>query len=261
LGPRIVILDEVELSDDQLRRLEGLGRLVRHTTNPTGESEIVRRLDSAEVAILGWTALGRQILSQLPGLRLIAVWATGYDYVDVAAANDHGITVTNVPAYAERAVAELTIGLVLALARRIVPADRSVRDGHFSWRGFQGTELAGKVLGVVGVGDTGREVARLGVCLGMEVLSHARTLAREAMHDLRQLNAGRPAAQYEEPAGDGLHAGRLASAPDALEPAQARHGRDDRVEYCPGQMPRVRAPDAASRVFAWAKRSGDPCVS
>jgi hypothetical protein len=48
LDPRIVILDEVELSDDQLRRLEGLGRLVRHTTNPTGESEVVRRLDGAE---------------------------------------------------------------------------------------------------------------------------------------------------------------------------------------------------------------------
>jgi phosphoglycerate dehydrogenase-like enzyme len=93
----------------------------------------------------------------------------------VAAADDHGITVTNVPAYAGRAVAELTIGLVLALARRIVPADRSVRDGRFSWQGFQGTELAGKVLGVVGVGDVGREVARLGACLGMQVLGHART--------------------------------------------------------------------------------------
>lgn len=179
MGPRIVILDEVELSDDQLRRLEGLGRLVRHSSNPADESEVVRRLDGAEVAILGWTALGRRILSQLPGLRLIAVWATGYDYVDLAAANDHGIVVTNVPAYAGRAVAELTIGLMLALVRRILPADRSVRDGRFSWQGFQGMELAGKVLGVVGVGDVGREVARLGAYLGMEVLGHARTATAE----------------------------------------------------------------------------------
>jgi len=179
LGRRIVILDEVELSDDQLRRLEGLGQVVRHTSNPASDREVVRRLDSAEVAILGWTALGRRILSQLPGLRLIAVWATGYDYVDVAAANDQGIVVTNVPAYAGRAVAELTIGLVLALARHIVPADRSVRDGFFSWRSFEGTELAGKVLGVVGVGDIGREVARLGACLGMEVLGHARRVSAE----------------------------------------------------------------------------------
>src|SRR5207249_2378846 len=113
---------------------------VRHTSNPAHESEVVRRLDGAEVAVLGWTALGRQMLTQLRALRCIAVWATGYDYVDVAAANDHGITVTNVPAYAGRAVAELTIGLILTLARRIVPADRSVRDGRFSWQGFQGTE-------------------------------------------------------------------------------------------------------------------------
>jgi phosphoglycerate dehydrogenase-like enzyme len=179
LGPRIVILDEVELSNDQLRRLEGFGRLVRHTSNPAGEDEVVRRLEGAEVAILGWTALGWEILSQLPELRLIAIWATGYDYVDMAAARDHGITVTNVPAYAGRAVAELTIGLILALVRRIVPADRSVRDGHFSWQRFQGTELAGKVLGVVGVGNIGREVARLGACLGMEVLGHARTATAE----------------------------------------------------------------------------------
>lgn len=179
MGPRIVILDEVELSEDQLRRLERLGRLVRHTSNPAGESQIVQRLDRAEVAILGWTALGRWILSQLPELRLIAVWATGYDYVDVAAANDQGIVVTNVPAYAGRAVAELTIGLVLALARHIVPADRSVREGLFSWHGFQGTELAGKVLGIVGMGDIGREVARLGASLGMEVLGHARIVSAE----------------------------------------------------------------------------------
>ena len=179
MGPRIVILDEVELSDDQLRRLEGLGRLVRHTSNPASENEVVRRLDGAEVAVLGWTSLGRQILSQLPELRLVAIWATGYDYVDVAAANDRSIVVTNVPAYAGRAVAELTIGLMLALARRIVPADRSVHDGRFSWQGFQGTELAGKVLGVVGVGDIGREVARLGACLGMEVVGHARTATAE----------------------------------------------------------------------------------
>ena len=179
MGRRIVILDEVELSDDQLRRLEGLGQVVRHTSNSASDREVVRRLDGAEVAILGWTALGRRILSQLPGLRLIAVWATGYDYVDVAAANDQGIVVTNVPAYAGRAVAELTIGLVLALARHIVPADRSVRDGFFSWRSFEGTELAGKVLGVVGVGDIGREVARLGACLGMEVLGHARRVSAE----------------------------------------------------------------------------------
>jgi D-3-phosphoglycerate dehydrogenase len=175
LGPRIVILDEVELSEDQLRRLEGLGQLVRHSSNPTEESEVVRRLARAEVAILGWTAFGQRMLRQLPELRLIAVWATGYDYVDVATAKEHGITVTNVPAYAGRAVAELTIGLILALIRHIVPADLSVREGAFSWQGFQGTELAGKVLGVVGVGDIGREVARLGACLGMDVLGHTRT--------------------------------------------------------------------------------------
>ena len=65
MGPRIVILDEVELSDDQLRRLEGLGRLVHHTSNPADESEVVRRLDGTEVAIVGWTALGRRILRRL----------------------------------------------------------------------------------------------------------------------------------------------------------------------------------------------------
>ncbi|HEV7771725.1 MAG TPA: NAD(P)-dependent oxidoreductase [Conexibacter sp.] len=181
---RIVVLDEVELDDRQAAELRELGDVTIYADNPADADEICRRLEGAEVAVLGWTQIDAEILSLLPNLELIAVWATGYDYVDVAAAHEHDVVVTNVPAYAGRAVAEHTLGLILAVTRHIVRADASVRDGSYSWAPFGGFELAGKTLGLVGVGDIGAEVARLASGLGMDVIAVARTMTAEREVDL-----------------------------------------------------------------------------
>ena len=181
---KIVILDEVELSAGQRRRLDSLGEVIGYPHGPCDVDEVVARSADADIMILGWTALDAEVLQRLPRLRLISVWATGYDYVDVKAAAERGITVTNVPAYAGRAVAELTIGLLLALTRHLIPADRSVREGGYSWRGFEGIELAGKTLGLVGVGDIGSEVARMAAVFGMRVLACAQTMSGERAGDL-----------------------------------------------------------------------------
>ena len=180
----IVVLDEVELDDRQQAALRELGDVAVYEDNPVDADEICRRLDGAGVAVLGWTQIDAEVLSRCPDLELIAVWATGYDYVDVAAAQEHGVVVTNVPAYAGRAVAEHTLGLILAITRHIVRADASVRDGSYSWAPFGGFELAGKTLGLVGVGDIGAEVARLAHGLGMDVVAVARTMTAEREEDL-----------------------------------------------------------------------------
>ncbi|MCK9922393.1 hypothetical protein MXD61_10975 [Frankia sp. AgPm24] len=172
----IVVLDEVELSDRQYRRLASLGSVDVQHDSPVDGGEAVRRLAQADIAVVGWTQLGAAELAQLPRLRLISVWATGFDYVDTTFARERAITVTNVPSYAERAVAELTIGLLLTLARKIVPADLSVRRGSYEWRGFQGFELPGKTLGLIGVGSIGREVSRLAKAFDVRVLAHSPNL-------------------------------------------------------------------------------------
>jgi phosphoglycerate dehydrogenase-like enzyme len=179
MGTSIVVVDDVDLTDEQVQRLRALGTLVRHRDTSVNPSEIVARLVDAEVAILGWTTLNKKVLDQLNRLRMISVWATGYDYVDVDHARSKGIVVTNVPAYAAGSVAELTLGLMITLARHVVPADQSVRRGAFSWRDFRGVELSGRTLGLVGVGDIGAEVARLARAFGMRVVGHVRTATPE----------------------------------------------------------------------------------
>ncbi|MDN3354509.1 NAD(P)-dependent oxidoreductase [Actinomadura sp. DC4] len=184
MSVKIVILDEVEFSDRHRERLDSLGEVTGYSEGPCGIEEVVARSADADVVIVGWTVLDGEVFRRLPRLRMISVWATGHDSVDVGAAARHGVTIANVPAYAGRAVAELTIGLLLALTRHLVTADRSIRSGEYTWRGFEGIELAGRTLGLVGIGDIGSEVARLAGTFGMRVLACARTMSGRRAGDL-----------------------------------------------------------------------------
>jgi len=109
------------------------------------------------------------VLEACPSLRLISIWGTGTDNVDLAAARRQGIRVTNTPNVSAAAVAEHTLALILAVARRMVHVDRQVRQGL--WPRAMVTQLRGKTLGLIGTGAIGREVARLGTAIGMRVIA------------------------------------------------------------------------------------------
>jgi glyoxylate reductase len=113
-----------------------------------------------------------------PQLRVVAQFGVGYDNVDLAAARERGVVVTNTPDVLSPAVAELTLGLVLALLRRIVEGDRLIRSGG-EWKlaptFMLGRALAGRTLGIVGFGSIGREVGRLAEAHGMRVLAMRRS--------------------------------------------------------------------------------------
>jgi phosphoglycerate dehydrogenase-like enzyme len=118
-----------------------------------------------------------EVFDAAPGLRLVGVCRNAFNQVDVDAATERGILVVHTPARNAVAVAELTIGLMLALARHLTPAHRLVADGR--WRDpveayltFQGRELAGSVAGIVGLGHIGREVAKRLRALGARVLAY-----------------------------------------------------------------------------------------
>ncbi|ARA94653.1 D-glycerate dehydrogenase [Rhodothermaceae bacterium RA] len=117
------------------------------------------------------------VLASCPSLKVVAQFAVGYDNIDVAAAHRLGIVVTNTPGVLTDATADLAFALLLAVARRLREADRYVRDGRFQrWETMEllGMELAGKTLGIVGMGRIGQAVARRAIGFGMRVVYHNR---------------------------------------------------------------------------------------
>lgn len=106
------------------------------------------------------------------GTKLIAMRSAGFNNVDLATANDLGLTVTRVPAYSPHAVAEFTVAMVLSLARKIPKASNRVREGNFSLDGLLGFDVYGRTAGVIGTGKIGAVVAKILRGIGCEVLAH-----------------------------------------------------------------------------------------
>jgi len=159
-----------------LSRSEALGQLRgcahrMYSTLPTDSRELVARIADADavINIRASTRFTAEVLADCPQLRLISIWGTGTDHVDLAAAKARGIRVTNTPAVSAVAVAEHALSLIFAVAKRTVIVDRAVRAGE--WPRAMGQQLQGKALGVIGTGAIGREVARLGAGIGMDVIA------------------------------------------------------------------------------------------
>jgi D-lactate dehydrogenase len=117
-------------------------------------------------------AVGLREMETMPRLKLISTRSTGYDHIDLEAANERGIVVTNVPGYGEIAVAEHTIALILTLSRKLHLAYSRTRRGDFSAKGLEGFDVYGKTLGVIGTGAIGLHVIRVAKGLGMHVVAY-----------------------------------------------------------------------------------------
>jgi len=116
---------------------------------------------------------------QRPSLKMISLWQTGYDNVDLAEADGHGVIVSNVPNYAFDSVAEFTFALALNLMRKVHAADMNLRKGKFDWRYHIGNELMSKTLGVLGTGNMGKRVIQIAHGFNMNVLSNTAHSSQE----------------------------------------------------------------------------------
>jgi D-lactate dehydrogenase len=114
----------------------------------------------------------REIIETLPKLRCIVTMSTGYDHIDLVAAKERGILVTNVPTYGENTVAEHTFALILGLTRKLFQSVKRVKEGRYDFVGLTGTDIAGKTLGVIGTGHIGARVARIAKGFEMKVLAY-----------------------------------------------------------------------------------------
>lgn len=170
---RIALIDGVALEPEHLAALQAWGELRAFGGMPASTDELVERAAGAEIILNSWTRMDAEVFARLPELKMVSLASTGTDFVDVAAAARHGVTVCRVPHYATVAVAELALGLMLAVLRRLPAVDHEVRrTAAIEWDAPVGAELYGRTLGIVGTGAIGRRVARYGRCLGMEVLAY-----------------------------------------------------------------------------------------
>jgi D-3-phosphoglycerate dehydrogenase len=156
---------------------EGGHRLSVSDTRSMAEGELVQKVKDADVLLLSNRPLSGTVIEACPNLKLICVAFTGLDHVDQEACRARGIIVRNAAGYAVHAVSELAIGLMIAVLRRIVSSDTTVRAGRGN-RELIGHELFGKTLGIVGCGAIGLQVARLGNAFGCHVLGFERQVLR-----------------------------------------------------------------------------------
>ena len=186
--PNIAILDGYTLNPGDLdwSGLEALGNVFYY--DRTAHSEIMERAAEAEVLVVNKLQLSRQILVQLPKLKYIGVCATGFNNVDIEAAKELGIIVTNMRGYSSAAVAQLVFSLILTITNHAEKHAQGVRNGKWvaslDWCYDHEAifELAGRTLGILGLGDIGQRVAQIGLAFGMNVIAHRKNDSKSGVN-------------------------------------------------------------------------------
>lgn len=175
---KIIVLDGYGLNPGDLswEGMEALGSCTVY--DRTTPEQVLERAAGADALITNKTVLTADIMRSLPDLKYIGVLATGYNVVDVQAAKNQGIVVTNIPAYSTDSVAQMVFAQILTIAHRVEYYTEENRNGR--WAGSRDfcywdtplMELAGKKLGIVGFGHIGQAVARIALAFGMQVLAY-----------------------------------------------------------------------------------------
>lgn len=175
---KIVVLDGYTENPGDLSwaPLEELGELTVYPR--TGEDQIVQRIGAAEIVITNKTPITRSTLQACPRIRYIAVLATGYNVIDIAAARERGIPVSNVPTYGTAAVGQFAIAMLLEICHHVAHHSQSVHDGAWSrcqdwcYWDYPLIELDGKTMGIIGFGRIGQQTGKIAKAMGMRVLAY-----------------------------------------------------------------------------------------
>lgn len=189
---KIVVLDGYTLNPGDLS-WDCINRLGELTVYPrTAEPEIMSRAADAEILLTNKTPLKADVINNLPKLKYIGVLATGYNVVDIDAARQKGIVVTNIPSYSTDSVAQMVFAHLLAVTNHVEryaeenKAGKWCRQADFSYSDSPLTELAGKKFGIVGLGHIGRAVSRIALAFGMEVYAFTSKTEAECGPDIHK---------------------------------------------------------------------------
>lgn len=182
---KIVILDKASIGEDTpLGVLDRFGEVVVYDSSTPDEA--IERAACADVIILNKVKVTRQLMEAAKQLKLVCVFATGYDNIDITAAKEHNIGVCNVPGYSTDSVTLFTVSTVLALYSRLYDYNSFVRSGEYFKVGLPNRltpvyhDLRGKVWGIIGYGNIGRSVGRIASAFGARVIVNKRTPSEDA---------------------------------------------------------------------------------
>lgn len=180
---KIVVLDGYTLNPGDLSwaGLEELGDLTvydRTVFDRSNDNLIIERIGDAQIVFTNKTPLPREVLSKVPNVKYIGVLATGYNIVDIEAAKELGITVTNIPTYGTDSVAQMVFAHLLEICHHVAAHSDAVKNGEWTnnvdwcfWK-YPLIELAGKTMGIIGYGRIGQAVGRVAQAFGMKVLAN-----------------------------------------------------------------------------------------
>ncbi len=194
---KIVVLDGYTLNPGDLNwdDLKQFGDITVYDRTAYDNNEIIKNINNAEIIFTNKTPINKEVLLNSPSLRYIGVLATGFNIVDIKTAKIQGITVTNVPDYSSKAVAQFTMALILELCHHVGAHNKAVQQGDwirskdFSFWNYPLIELADKTIGMIGFGKIGKATAKLAEAFGMHVLVYNRTVYPELESDtLRFVN-------------------------------------------------------------------------
>lgn len=191
----ITVLDGYTLNPGDLdwKGLESLGTCrVYDRTSTTDTAEIIERIGDAEAVFTNKTPLPAEVFEVCPSIRYVGVLATGYNVVDIQAARENGVVVSNIPSYGTSAVGQFAMGLLLEICHHIGHHDKAVHDGAWErnpdwcfWD-YPLIELEGKTMGVMGFGRIGQMTGRIAKAMGMKVIAN----------DKYENESGREIAEY-----------------------------------------------------------------
>lgn len=191
----ITVLDGYTLNPGDLdwKGLESLGTCrVYDRTSTTDTAEIIERIGDAEAVFTNKTPLPADVFEVCPSIRYVGVLATGYNVVDIQAARENGVVVSNIPSYGTSAVGQFAMGLLLEICHHIGHHDKAVHDGAWErnpdwcfWD-YPLIELEGKTMGVMGFGRIGQMTGRIAKAMGMKVIAN----------DKYENESGREIAEY-----------------------------------------------------------------
>lgn len=168
-----IVFFELEPWEESFVKASISDHQVIFTKEKLTDENIAKFLDAEVISVFIYSEITKELIDKFLNLKLIVTRSMGYDHIDIKYCKQKGIKVAFVPTYGAHTVAEHTFALLLTISRKIIPSSIKAKEGEFANEAFTGFDLFGKTIGILGTGNIGKNVAKLSLSFGMQVLAYS----------------------------------------------------------------------------------------